>query len=964
GGTGRAGGLGGHQGGLGGRGEGAQLTFNNTNTVYLAASEFYEHREILDWLTTLNFYQRQDAIFETLQKGTSELDSGFFLCVNSKNWLSSSEKVLWCEGPPGAGKTVLSSLVVKHIKDSFHNSNVGLAYIYINHKELDTQSPTALFASLCRQLLLDKPLPLMLQELWQYHSDRNTWPTLDDVLRVLEIVLLEYSSIYLVIDALDEYSNTTHEHRAGFTQSMAKLIKQFSIHLMITTRPNNISQTRFSNLRLVRILAENSDISLYIENQFNNYDNLFQLLKDMPQLKVGIQRAVVQDVRGMFLLANLRMDYLGDQPTVASLQKALKTLPSTLVAAHEVTMARINAQAEGFQMLAQKTLMWVSHALRPLSVAELCQIVAVEPGDTSLNPDKVSHIETILAACVGLVTVDRELSIVRVVHYTAQDWLESQFPDGHKEIALTCFQYMEFPEFDDLQGLDKQKYSFAVYAQYCIEHTRMTNWQMGLISQVALFARKAYLWIRLWRSLHWAERIPFWIHGPWPEAKEDFHTLILAAAGNLQSVNEHLLTEGQLDTRHYKCALSLAAYAGHSEIVKVLLNLDVVNAGWGMHPAVQGEQTEIVKILLDAGADVNMVAGTYGTALQAAVHRESVPILKMLLDAGADLNTVAGTYGTVLQAATYRESEPIVKMLLDARADVNMVAGTYGTALQAAVHRESEPIVETLLEAGADMNTVAGTYGTALQAAVHRESERILKMPLEAGADVNTVAGTYGTALQSAVYRESEPMVKMLLDAGADVNMVAGTYGTALQSAAYWKFDRIVKMLLGNGADVNIVGGKYGTALQAAVHRESVPILKMLLDAGADLNTVAGTYGTALQAAVHIESEHILKMLLEAGADVNTVAGTYGTALQSAVYRESEPMVNMLLDAGVDMNTVAGQYGTALQAAVCRKSEPIVKTLLDAGADVNTVAGTYGTALQSAAYWKFDRIVKTLLDAG
>ncbi|KAK7050660.1 ANK-REP-region domain-containing protein [Favolaschia claudopus] len=941
--------------------EGKVPSSHSTQTQCILLLKSAQLKEILNWLTTINFYERQDANFETWHKGTGYW---FLSLPEFKSWLSNSEKVLWCEGPPGAGKTVLSSLVIKHIKDSFQNSKVGLAYIYINHKELATQSPTALFASLCKQLLLNKPLPLMLQDLWQYHSHRETQPTLDNVLQLLEIVLLEYPRIYLVIDALDEYFNTTNEYRAVFIQHIVKIIKQFPIHLMITTRPNNMSQSRFSNLQLLPITAENSDITLYIENRFNKSDNLVQLLENRPQLKTDIQLAVVQDVGGIFLLAKLRMDYLGDQPTVASLQKALKTLPSSLVAAYEVTMARINVQAEGFQKLAKKTLMWISNALRPLSVAELCQILAVEPGDTSLDLDKVPHIETILAACAGLVTIDRELSTVRVVHYTAQDWLESQFPYGHKEIALTSFQYLEFPEFDSLRELNREKYPFAVYAQYCIEHTRMTKSEMELISQVEQFARKAWWWKQLWRSLNWSEQIFFWSNQLWPEAKEDFQTLILAAAGNLQSVSQHLLTEGQFDTKHYKCALSLAAYAGHSEIVKVLLNLDVVNAGWGMHSASQGEQTEIVKMMLDAGADMNIVGGEYGTALQAATHFGFEPIVKMLLNAGADTNIVSSKYDTALQSATRQGFEPIVKMLIHAGADVNIVSGEYGTALQAAAYWESQPIVKMLLDSGANMNIVGGKYGPVLQAAAYEGSEGIVKMLLDAGPDINIIGGKYGTALQTAVYRESEPIVKMLLDAGADVNIIGGEYGTALQAAVYRDAERIVKMLIHAGADVNIVGGEYGPALQDAAYEGSEGIVKMLLDAGADINMISGKYGTALQASAYGKSELIIRMLLDAGTDMNIVHGKYGTALQAAAFVGSQGNVKMLLDAGADANSIGGKYGTALQAAVYRESEPIVKMLLDAGADVNIIGGEYGTALQAAAYIESELIAKMLLDVG
>ncbi|KAJ7203153.1 hypothetical protein GGX14DRAFT_652710 [Mycena pura] len=61
--------------------------------------------EILDWITPLNFFQRQGDIFRTWEQGTGEW---LLSHPDFKNWESGSTKVLWCRGIPGAGKTVLS----------------------------------------------------------------------------------------------------------------------------------------------------------------------------------------------------------------------------------------------------------------------------------------------------------------------------------------------------------------------------------------------------------------------------------------------------------------------------------------------------------------------------------------------------------------------------------------------------------------------------------------------------------------------------------------------------------------------------------------------------------------------------------------------------------------------------------------------------------------------------------------
>ncbi|KAK7052678.1 ANK-REP-region domain-containing protein [Favolaschia claudopus] len=1007
GGRGGAGGCGGQQGGVGGKGAGGQVTFYDTSILSNIYIFIYgpadEKNKILDWLTTINFFQHQNAIFETWQEGTGKW---FLSLPEFKTWLSNSEKVLWCEGPPGAGKTVLSSLVIKHIEDHFQSSKVGLAYIYINHKELGNQSPTALFASLCKQLLLDKPLPLMLHDLWKYHDLRNTQPTINNVMKVLEIVLLEYSSIYLVIDALDEYFTVSDERRGLLIRTLAKVSNQFPVHLMITTRADPMSMEYFPTPQVVHIKAKQSDLCLYVENQFKNFANLFQIFRDKPQLRKDIQLAIVKHIGGTFLLAKLHMDYLGAQPNIAGVQEALKTLSSRLDTAYGITMARINSQADGLQKLAHRALMWITNAQRPLSAAELCQAIAIDNGDTCLKREKISEIEMIMSTCAGLVVLDYDESVVRLIHYTTQEWLEQYFENSHKQIASTCFQYLAFSDFEDMEqirpNLLGQQYPLAVYAQHCLEHIgRTKQCGMEMIDQVEQFANTINKWRTIWRVLPQSSGQDFWRLGPWYDDKEVIGTLSLAAAGNLKTMTEHSLKTGRVDLTERRWALSVAVHEGYVGIVEILLKSNSIKPDWGLDLAIQEEHVKILRMLLVAGADINNVGGEHGTALQAAVHQRSQLIVKMLLHARADMNIVSGKHGTALQAAAHWESEPIVKMLLDAGADMNIVGGRYGTALHAAVHwnserilkmllnagadmnivggeygtvlhaavhaavhRNSRHIVKMLLDAGADMNIVGGEYGTVLHAAVHWNSGHIVKMLLDAGAHMNIVGGKYGTALQAAVYNRSQPIVKMLLDAGADMNIVAGKHGTALHVATYVKSEVILRMLLDAGADVNIVDGQYGTALQAAVYNRSQPIVKMLLDAGADMNIVAGKHGTALHAATYVKSEVILRMLLDAGADVNIVDGQYGTALHAAAFMESERIVKMLLAAGADMSIVDAKYGTVLHIATYVKSEHILSMLLNAGADMNIVGGKHGTALQTAAYWQSESIVKMLIDRG
>jgi len=92
--------------------------------------------------------------------------------------------------------------------------------------------------------------------------------------------------------------------------------------------------------------------------------------------------------------------------------------------------------------------MWVSHAQRPLHVDELCQTLGIE-GSTDLDSANIPAIETLLACSLGLVTVEKSSSTIRLVRQTLQEYLSNNtnlFPNPHSIIAEVCLTYHNFPQ--------------------------------------------------------------------------------------------------------------------------------------------------------------------------------------------------------------------------------------------------------------------------------------------------------------------------------------------------------------------------------------------------------------------------------------------------------------------------------------------------------------------------------------
>src|SRR5271170_7755755 len=105
-------------------------------------------------------------------------------------------------------------------------------------------------------------------------------------------------------------------------------------------------------------------------------------------------------------------------------------------------MKRIEGQVLYQEKLAKQVLSWITFAKRPLTTSELQHALAVEVGEPKLNEENFSQIKDMVSVCAGLVRVDEESGIIRLVHYTTQEYFErtqkSWFPHAETDITKTC----------------------------------------------------------------------------------------------------------------------------------------------------------------------------------------------------------------------------------------------------------------------------------------------------------------------------------------------------------------------------------------------------------------------------------------------------------------------------------------------------------------------------------------------
>ena len=184
--------------------------------------------------------------------------------------------------------------------------------------------------------------------------------------------------------------------------------------------------------------------------------------------------------------------------------------------------------------------------------------------------------------------------------------------------------------------------------------------------------------------------------------------------------------------------------------------------------------TELVKLLIDNGADLNIKGGSnYGyTALMYAVKEGNTEIAKLLLDNGADLN-IKDSFGyTALMFAVREGNTEIVKLLLDNKADISgeinyqkevMYPADYkNNELMSAAEKGYTEIVELLIDNGADPN-IKNMYGdTALMSAVEKGYTEIVELLIDNGADLNTRSKSGKTALDIAEQKGLQDIINIL----------------------------------------------------------------------------------------------------------------------------------------------------------------------------------------------------------
>ena len=532
-----------------------------------------------------------------------------------------------------------------------------------------------------------------------------------------------------------------------------------------------------------------------------------------------------------FLLAQLHLDSLIGKRSPKAVRTALKKLPTGSEAydqAYKEAMERIEGQETDLEDLAKQVLSWITCAKRPLTTSELRHALAVEIGESELDQDNIPEIEDMVSVCAGLVTVDEESDVVRLVHYTTQEYFErtwtSWFSNAQEDIAKTCVTYLSFDDFEAGPCPTDEEFEARLELNPFYEYAaRYWGYHVNTAST------------KVQHSI--------------PEFLENGAKVPSSNQAMMASLEYHRRGHSQRMAKKMT-GVHLAAYFGLREMTLALLknrHQPDIKDSKGRTPllmAAENGREAVVRLLVER-ADVEADSkDDYGqTPLLTAAENGREAVVRLLVgraDVKTDLKDNSGQT-PLLKAALYGQ-EAVVRLLVE-RPDVEAdLKDNYGqTPLSGAAENGREAVVRLLVErADVEADSKDSTGRTPLSWAALYGQEAVVRLLVErADVEADSKDDMGRTPLSWAVVAERErwmgdskpdAVLELLLtNSDVDVNARDTKGRTPLSWAAGEGHHESVKFLLAKtGIDRESKDDLGQTPLEWATNKGHTAVVKLL----------------------------------------------------------------------------------------------------------------------------------------
>jgi len=459
---------------------------------------------------------------------------------------------------------------------------------------------------------------------------------------------------------------------------------------------------------------------------------------------------------------------------------------------------------------------------------------------------------------------------------------------------------------------------------------------------------------------------------------EGYSPIIYATKVNNKSVINGLLESGadaSVVSKDGKSLLHHAALNGSVHLVDYLIKNKLVNDIDGVDQnyetplilAVKSKNVDIVKYLVERGADVNHTniigESVLAMACYGRITKINLTILQYLIDHGANINTIYNfeensiyvdkkvyCKETPLIFAINRKNIELVKILVENGADVNR-KNDYGEKMPPLYYTLSYDyknidIIKYLLHHGANPNEIINDrMDTVFFHAVKNSNDPVIELLVENGADINHKNNDNNIPLGTITYKKrGKEFFEMLINDDVDFEELNKENGNSIFLNSISNFNKTLFNCImdfdeakGKKIDINRKGYHGNTALIYAVMSNEMEIVSRILDRNPDVNAKNDSYDTAFTLAVKKKNFELMKLLINKGAAIdnsNVQSNIEMLNCSIPVYRN----VRFLIINGFRINDFIinsklshGKY--LLSTAVRWKNYLSVKFLLENGAN-------------------------------
>ncbi|RFU33961.1 hypothetical protein B7463_g2385, partial [Scytalidium lignicola] len=740
----------------------------------------------------------------------------------------------------------------------------------------------------------------------------------------------------LVIDGYDECLDAptkiskyhAQSCRVHFLEKLTETIRGLGIRVLLVSRNQPDIET------VMKESSRDPDTLNVIDHGVTKDDtkqDLSSFSQTVLESKLGKKQMLsvmaeeaVEKSEGMFLWIALLDKNVKKGATKKQVDKLLKTTPSEIYGAYQAELDKILDPKAPNTDRAVVILKWILYAVRPLTVREMTEALAVTFNDTpstyphddlpldftegAVDEDFVqNYIRMPCGSLIELRKVDEstplESHTIHFVHFSVKEFLQKNAfcvmasnrrlcfgaeNTEHDWIASLCLQYMCYDEFDRMPQNDVNNVSDFLHTYPFFSYTAASwhdHFYRGQSSdtrhKTSEIAWKLFSTTR-WRT--WAELFEGHLQETTRDATRGLRrpagsTRTDSGYGSLQEVESETLDDSSDD----------GASESSSEDEELEVSTSSTKREISPSPVYYAAMLgliEIVRRLINLKpSDGTLVGGGLGCPLQAAILNGQGPTVKVLLEHKADPSQKGEEYGTPLIAAVFLGSSDIFSQLVDACGDLNTVDGEGKTALYYACKLGQIDMVRKLVEAGADMNLRTKSGRSPLVGAIIQNHLNIIEFLLEKGVDVDERLRSEQTPLFLATEMENEDVVRLLLKYHANPSNQDIWGATALHVACHIGSVPITLLLLKHSTAVDLMDKDGWTPLHYAARANSKEVAELLISHGASPSSKEHNgvtpYTMAVECGYESLADSLLKTLVQSTLSIDVAKDILALTLKT-----------------------------------------------------------------------------------